>query len=241
MKNSGRLSLLILVLGLFLFLGILFRSYLLDYLVFPVAILFWYLWRILSSFDQAFYWGALVISALLYSFFIVLFRWLRRPVTLEQIPPPNSNATLENVRYWRTTILVTQDEMDNPNILKRNLGKMLASICVSKEPGSSSQEVYKALRLLNRSLPEQMDSELQGISLPKSMHAFLFPEESDARTGHSIGNTLQAVRQAPRNLMRRLTGRDVADYYQSIEEVIELMESSMEINHDQDTSDTSDH
>jgi hypothetical protein len=247
MKNFGRLSLILILLGLLFFLGILFRAFLLDNLVRPVAVLFWFLLRILSSVDQVYYWGTLVFATLGYVFYSLFLRRPKRPAVFEQTPPSRANATLENVHYWRTTILVTLDEIGKPNILKHNLGKMLASIYVSKEPGSSSLEVYKALRLINRPLPEQMTSELHRISLPEGMYAFLFPEESPARaadsawSGNFFGKVFHTIWQTPRNLMRKWTGRDVADYYKSIEEVVALMESSMEINHDQKTIDTPDH
>jgi hypothetical protein len=218
MKISGRQSLLLLLLLVFLFLGILFRSYFLDYLVRPVAILVWYIWRILTSVDQAIYWGILVFSALTYTFISIILRRLRGLAPLEPTPSSGSNATLENVRYWRTTILVTQDEIEKSNILKRDLGKMLAAMLASKQAGTSNWQVYNALKL-------------HQIPLSEPIYAFLFPDESSGPR-RNIKQILKNIWQTPRSWIRRWTHRDVMEYYQSIDQVIAFMESSMEIQYD---------
>jgi len=199
-----------------LFLGILFRSYLLDYVVLPVAILLLYVWRIIRSVDQAIYWSGLLFLALSYAAFHVFFRQLQKPAALLQTPPSSSNATLENVRYWRTMILVTHDEIEKPNMLKREMGKMLASMLATKLNGNSTVvETYNALK--QRQIP-----------LPEHIYAFLFPEESSG-TERTFKQVLQAIRQTPRRWVRKWTNRDMAEYQKTIEEVIAFMEASMEI------------
>jgi hypothetical protein len=225
MKNTGRVSLILLLLGLLFILGILFRAYILDYLVMPVTTLLWYLWRILSTVDQAFYWGTLVFLALLYITFSVFLRQFLKPESSLPAPPPASNATLENIHYWRMTILVTKDEMAESNILKRKLGKMLATMYASKQAGASTMEFYEALNTHH-------------IPLPDHVYTFLFPDESIAAR-RSFAQVLRSLWQVPRNWIRRWTKQDVAEYYQSIDQVIALMESTMEIENDAEPIKTS--
>jgi hypothetical protein len=223
MRFSSRLSLLILLLGFFFFLGILFRSYLLDYFVTPVAVVLLVFWRIVLSVHQAIYWGILIFSASFYA----LLRLSQRPVALEQTSPPLSNATLDNINYWRTSILLTLDEIEKPNVLRRNLGTLLAEIVASKQPGTTQFEIYDALKL-------------HQIPLPEPIYAFVFPvEPSPSR--RSFKQVLQSIQQTPSKWVRRWTGRDVAEYYQSIQDVLAFMESSLEIKHDDGPFDAPNH
>jgi len=223
MKLSNRLSLLILLLGLFLFLGILLRSYLLDYFVAPVAMVLLVLWRIVLSVHQAIYWGILIFAVLFY----VFLRLLQRPVALEQVSHPTSNVTLDNINYWRTLILFAHAEIEKPNALKHDLGRMLAMVYALKQPETAQFEIYDALKL--RQIP-----------LPEHIYAFVFPAEPSP-SARSFWQVLQTIRQTPRKWARQWTGRDVADYDQSIQDVITFIESSLEMNHDDGPFDTPDH
>jgi len=111
--------------------------------------------------------------------------------------------------------LVTQDEIEKPNMLKRELGKMVASMLAYKQSGSSTVETYEALKR-------------HKIPLPENIYAFLFPEESSV-AGRTFKQTLQAIWQSPRRWVRRWTNREMADYHHSIEQVIAYMESSVTI------------
>ena len=223
MKFSNRLSLLVLLLGLALFLGILFRSYLLDYFVAPVAVVLLVLWRIVLSVHQAIYWGILIFAVVSY----VFLRLLQRPVAHEQVSQPASNVTLDNINYWRTLILYSHSEIEKPNALKHDLGRILARVYASKQPEATQFEIYDALKL--RQIP-----------LPEHIYAFVFPAEPSP-SGRSFRQILQTLRQAPGKWARRWMGRDVADYDQAIQDVLAFIESSLEMNHDDRPFDTPDH
>ncbi len=227
MRLSPRLSISLLLLGLLLCLGILFRSYLLEYLVQPVAILFMVLWRVIRSVHQGVYWGLLSFSALTYASYQLFFRRLKKPPAHEEPRPSGTNVTLENVRYWRTMILVTQDEIDKPNILKRELREMLASVLANKQPGSSTVEMYNALKQ-------------HKIRLPENIYAFLFSEGSPVPR-RTIVQILRVLWQAPLRWVGRGKSREVADYHRSIEQVIAYMESCMEIQNDPEPIESLEH
>ena len=215
MKLTRRTLLIILLLGLVLPAGVLFRAFLLDNFVRPVALVLWLIWRVLLSIDQKIYWSLLIFTALFYIFIHLARRLAENQTTA---PPPDSNLTLDTVDFWRTSIGLTSDENVRVNILKQNLGEMLASMYASRQNEASHWEVYEALQ--------------QGkIPLPEHIYSFLFPPKplEGKRTFRQI---LQTIRQAPGRWVRQWTGSAAADYHRSIEEVLTFMESSMEIKHD---------
>ena len=211
MKKSQRILLVFLILGLLLCLGILFRDFILDNLVRPISLLLWILQRVLQSVDQNVYWGVLLFAGLIF----VLLRLGRGPTIEERTPPPDTFSALENVKYWRTAIMVTHDETTEVNVLKRYLGKMLATAYAVREPGRANLEIYNALKL--RQIP-----------LPEPVYTFLFPGSLPA-SGKTFRQVLQSIRQAPRRWAHRWSGRDLQEYYQSIEEVLAFIESTLEV------------
>lgn len=214
MKLSRRITLIVLILGLLFFLAVLFRSFILDNFVRPVSLMFWMGLRVLQSIDQNIIWGLVLFFAVIF----LLLRLGREPAAFESNRPPAPNTTLENVNYWRTAILVTHDEITELNVLKRYLGKMLAAVYAAKQPGSANLEIYNALK--------------QGdILLPEPVYAFLFPAAPPA-AGRSFRRVLASIRDFPRKWSRRWSGRDVEEYYASIEEVLTYVESTLEIKHD---------
>jgi hypothetical protein len=215
MTLSRRAALLLLLLGLALLLGFFFRTFLLENLIRPVALVVLLFQRVVQSVDQHVYWYILIASAVIYLF-------IRFALTLTAPPPETpveSNVTLDSINQWRVLIPLADEAADRPNILKQNLGRILTTIYSSREPDTVQWEVDEALRV-------------RRIALPESIHAFLFPaalvEESSP-----FRRILRAIRRAPQTLVRRWTGRDADEYYRSVEEVIRYMEFSMEKKHDE--------
>jgi hypothetical protein len=223
-KMSRRTSLFLILLALCLLIGILFRDFVRDNFVTPIAVMLLVFWRIALSVDQKYYWGALILAAGLYALYCLQ---AQRPAVVDQTRPPDANTSLENVNHWRTWILLTSDELRMSNILKRDLGRLLVAMYALKQPGTSSFEIHKALYL--RQIP-----------LPEHIYAFLFPAvPSDSR--RSLSQILQTVWQTPGEWVRRWTGRDVAEYYESIEDVLTILESALEIKHDEENLDNRNH
>ena len=217
MKNSRRIFWISLILGLILLVGLLFPSFIQDNFVTPIALVLWLFWRIFQSIDQEIYWVLLILSALAY-FFARLYRQTQKPVTFEQTPPPNANATLDELNYWRLAIRIACDETGkHNNTLEHNLGKVLAALYASKQPHVAQFEIYDALKL--RQMP-----------LPEDIYAFLFGTEASGR--RSVKQILHNLWNLPRKRIRRWTGREAAEYYQSLEQALKFMESVLENNHD---------
>ena len=214
---------IIILLGLSLLLGILFHSFILDNIIKPVALVFWVFRRILLSVDQKIYWGLLIFSAMA----VVFFRLTRSFSTEESSPPPGSNATLMEIDSWRTSIYLTGEEIEKFNTLKQELGWTLVSLYALHQPGKAQWEIYEAIKQ-------------QQIPLPLPIYDFLFPGEPSGGK-RSFRQILQIIWGAPGKWARRSTGRDLAEYYQSIESVITYIESLKETKHDDRQFDTSIH
>jgi hypothetical protein len=223
MKISRRSSLIILLLLLIALLGIQLRAIILTTFILPIAAMFWLFWRLLITVDQPVYWGFLIFSAVVYAFI----RLTKGPHVYNQTHQPDPNTALETMSYWRTSMLVTRDEIEGPNILKSNLGKMLASLYAVQQPETPPYAIYSALKQ-------------HQIHLPKRAYDFLFPQEASG-SWRSFQKILHFVLQAPKKWIRKKTGRDVAEYFQAIDEVVNLMESLMEIKEDDNHSNANNH
>ncbi len=218
MKIPRRTVLIIaFILGLFLLVGFSFPSFVQDNLITPIALVLWLCWRILRSVDEQFYWIALIFAAVIYCL-ARLYRWAYVVDTFEQTRSPDSNAALEQISYWRTSILLTGFEIGPSNRLGRKLAKMLADLYASKQLHVAPHEIYTALE--QRQMP-----------LPEPVYTFLFPAQSSGAK-RSIKQILHNLRDIPRKQIRRWTGREKAEYYQLLDQVLKFMESVMENEHD---------
>ncbi len=223
MKTTQRITLIVLILGILVCLGILFRDFLFENFIRPISLMVWILLRVLSSVDQNIYWGVLLFAGLI----LLLLRLGRTPGGAEQEPPPDTFSALENIQYWRTAIMVTHSEMTEVNVLKRYLGKMLATAYAVNTPGRANLEIYNALKL--RQIP-----------LPEPVYAFLFPGVLPT-SGRSLRQVLQSIRRLPQRWARRLSGRELDEYYKSIEEVMAYIESTLEVKNDDEESNSHHH
>jgi len=214
---------MIILLFFSLLLGILFHSFILDNIIKPVALVFWVFRRVLLSVDEKIYWGLLIFSALA----VVFFRLTRLSPYEEPPPPPASNTVLREINSWRTLIWLTGNEIEKFNTLKQDLGWTLVSLYALHQPGKAQWEIYEAIKH-------------QQIPLPTYIYDFLFPGEPSG-SKRSFRQILQIIRRTPGKWARRWTGRDLAEYYRTIESIITFMESLKETQYDDRHFDTSIH
>jgi hypothetical protein len=212
-KISRRVLIIALILGPFLLIGFMFPSFIQDNFVTPIALVLLLGWRIVESIDQQIYWYLLICAAALYAF-IRLYRLVQMPDTFEQTRSPDSNAALEQINYWWISLRLTDFRRDRSGGLQRSLAHMLAASYASKQLHVTQYEIYDALE--QRQLP-----------LPEPIYTFLFPAQSSGAK-RSIKQLLRDLRDIPRRQIRRWTGREKAEYYQLLEQVLKFMESVME-------------
>jgi hypothetical protein len=218
LKISRRTVLIIaFILGLFLLVGFSFPSFVQDNFIMPIAFVLLLCWRIVQSVDQQVYWVGLIFLVVFYGL-IRLYCWAYGVDTFEQTQSLDLNVALEKIRYWRTSILLTDFKIDRSHILARNLTNMLTAIYASKHLHVTQYEIYRALE--QRQMP-----------LPEPVYVFLFPAQSSSAK-RSVKQMLRSLWDFPRKQIRRWTGRERAEYYQVLDQVLKFMESVMENKHD---------
>ena len=202
-----------------LFMGLLFWPFILNEIIIPTSLAAWVLVRIfVLSVDQEYYWVAIVFIA-------AVFLYLRL------LPPPHptiqsedfqhSNAAMRTLDYWRSLFNLTDQRVQDDQVLKKELAHLLLSFYATKQRTSADFRLYDALQ--------------QGkIPLPEQIHAFLFPEEPQP-AGSLIANIrglVQSIRNTPRKWIRRWTGQETAERYRMIDEILCFMETSLEMKND---------
>jgi hypothetical protein len=213
MNLSRRAAWLLLLLGVGLFLGFLFRAFIVTNVVVHIAMLLLLFWRLLLSIHQAVYWGLVIGSALGLAFY----RLVQVERHKEEQSVPVSGSALKVVNYWRLSLQLASDGGRSATSLKHELSHKLVTMYAMKQPEADPFTIHEALRL--RQLP-----------LPDTVHTFLFSNEVQ-ETKLSWRQRLRQLADKPGKWFRHWTGRDKAEYYQAVEETITFMEAFMEIEH----------
>ena len=205
MKNLNRYFILFIVLGFLLGFVLYFRSFLIDNIIEPVAMLFWAIWRIATSIDQHIYWAVLIVL------------WLLSMLRLVPSEKGDSLAPAYNyeyrplcrVEYWRLLIKDgTRGKVKAEN-LRDALKDLLCSIITQ----------------IDRTYPANLEQRVasEPTPLPFAAHLFLFPPEKKNRL-HLFFHLPQWFQKWVRNFYPQ-DNHPMSD-------VLSWMEFVMEINHD---------
>jgi hypothetical protein len=140
--------------------------------------------------------------------------------TQTQLPSQASfetNSTITNISYWRGLFLYSRQDVLEDKNLKRQLTHLLTALYALRQGASNDFRMYDALQ--------------QGtIPLPENIHTFLFPPEPVS--GGPLKKFLQTIRKTPRRWIRQWTGQEKAEHYHMIDDVLNFIETSLEINND---------
>jgi hypothetical protein len=215
MNISRRVALSFLMAAIVLFVGMLFWPFILNNIIKPTALVLWLLLRILVlSVDQKYFWYAAIFVA-------VIFLWRLLPKEQSAIQSEahrETNATIINIRYWRVLFTYNGQDVRDEKILKRELMHLLTTLYASKQSTSNNFGIYDALQ--------------QGeIPLPEHIHTFLFPAEPQ-ELGGPIKRFIQSMQKTPRKWINQWTGQEQAEHYRLINEVLDFVETSLEIKND---------
>jgi hypothetical protein len=214
---------LLLVGGFFLLLVLIFQQIIIANVVLPVATLIWVLLRIfVFSIDQHVYWWLLIGVLLL----VPLIRELRktRPYDDPDLST-TSNPWLERVDSWRGSILADEREAAPRSRVRRDLAWLLAGLYATGRQQSADAEIKAALQTGKTDVPD-------------ALRAFLWPTERPPRPpflkdpAGFVLHVMGSLRAAAVRLVRRLTGREAAEYYQAIELALAHLETSLEMRND---------
>lgn len=121
MNISKRVVISSLVFVFVLSAGLLFWPFILNNIIKPTALTVWFLIRMLVlSVDQIYFWWAIILVAL-----ILLFRFLPEElIAIQSDDHRASNATIENIEYWRDRFTY-----DNQNTWNKKISDRILYIC----------------------------------------------------------------------------------------------------------------
>ncbi|MCX6031490.1 MAG: hypothetical protein NT169_19595 [Chloroflexi bacterium] len=232
MGKNRRLLILLLFVGLLLFLGLVFQQFLLANFILPAATVAWLFLRIfVLSIGQQVYWWLLILLIVL----LALIRLFWGAGTIESYQLSDSNPTLDRVSHWRTSILLDLHETGERNILKRDLMWLLTTLHTTRQHGSANYEIEAAINQHQIPVPETIYTFL-------CVHEPMAPRQAFLK--HPVGSikqTLRSIRLAPKKWIRRWSGREAVEYYRAIDEVLILLETSLEMKYDDESVGTHDH
>jgi hypothetical protein len=205
--------------------GLIFWPFLLKEVIQPVATVIWLMLRLfVLSIDQIVFWWLLVAAIVIY----ITYRLLRlssAPVAAGE--PNETSSPLDPVKLWQASIQAGAQQVGESPV-KHRLTWLLTNTYASRQQAGPSYQVREAF-------------EQRQIPIPDTVYQFLFPASAARAKASFWKDPLRAVRQALltfpgklRSRLRRWGGQEKAEYYRSIDEVLSMMENSLEISHDDD-------
>ena len=212
MEKFKKTILPFLMLALLVGLFISFRSFLMDYIIQPIALLLWAVWRIISSVDQNIYWIALIVFCTTLVIRLIPSEKDNSPSLAysHTYKPPN------RVEYWQTLI----DESilgKNKSEYLRNRIKELSMTVISQVEQTAEMDADK---MIATGIP----------SLPPAARQYLFPPNGKDGIS-SIKDQLDNNVFVPRCL-RRWQRRYIQQNTAMLDEILTWMETELEISNE---------
>ncbi len=211
MKSHWRLVVFAAVLGVLILLGLVFAPFVVDTLLMPLATTLWLLLRLfVLSIHQKYFWTLLIFAMIVWA----LYRLSPQLQVKEEEPDLEFNATLDEIRTWRIDLINSPTTELGQFATRRELVRMLVSLYLPRQHGAIYMDV-------------EADLKEGRIPLPENLYTFLFPKETPADK-RPLLRELRKLSQAPARLLRRWTGREAADYYRAVDDVLSFIENSLE-------------
>jgi hypothetical protein len=203
LQNNWRpLLVLSLVLGLIIY----FQSFLITNIIEPIAVLFWALWRIISSVHQNYYWTILILISSMLLIHFIPFR-----KNTSGLAYPEERSAPNRVEDWLRLMDNASDGTSETEYLRDSLKRLLISIY--------QVERSHAIKVDEAVIPE-------AALLPESVHRYLFA----AKRKHD--RRRQILLFIPK-WFRRWVSQAFQIDNSAIEDTLTWMESMMEISNDQ--------
>lgn len=213
MKKVDRVLALLLLAALLILAGLAFGPAILSAFILPLAGQLWAFLRVyVLCIDQEELWYYFVLALSLF----LCYRLLRSlsSASLEAEPEPSSpdpNAALGELKHWRFQFAgMTGDDRERAQA-RRELARLLVS-------------AYAARNRVEADFPLLESFRSGRIPLPAPVHSLLFGEEKDEGPSN-IARRLEAW-------LRRVSGREDADYRRAIEACLDYIESRLEMGDD---------
>ena len=218
MDSHKRYILLLFVLISLAGIAVGFRSFFMVNIIEPIAVLFWAFWRIVISVNQNIYWIILIVSC-----FMLVLRLI--PIENDNLPNPAYTYKYKSpnrVEYWQTLIKESILGMEESERLRVNLENLLT--LVNAKPGQTGS---KDSDEVNANGQRQLSLRAK---------RFLFPQKRSEGT-LSLEYRFDIKSLIPKRLQRR-SGKFVPQDTTAIADILEYMETEMEMSHDGQSLDT---
>lgn len=215
MKISRRVIVSFLAAVIVLFVGLLLWPFILNSIIKPMALVVWFLLRILIlSVDQEYFWIIMILVAVIF-----LFRLLPREQPSPQpVDFSRPNTTINRIGYWHFLFTYDGRNVQEDKVARQELIRLLTSFYASKQRIANNFGIYEALQ--------------QGeIPLPEKIYAYLFPQEIQDSTG-LIEKFFRSFRMTPQKWIYQWSGKAKAEHERMISEVLNFLETSLEIKND---------
>ena len=210
MDEFKKTALPFLILTLLVGLLISFRSFLMDNVIEPVALLCWAVWRIISSVDQNIYWIALIVICT-----ILVVRLI--PSEKDNSSSPALNQTYKppnRVEYWQTLIDEAMLGKNKSEYLRYRMKELVMSIIAEVEQPATTE------------VNEMIATKIPSLSL--AAHQYLFPPDENHGTSPMKIRTNITV-FSPKWL-RRWQRKYTHQNNVVLDEILKWMETELEIN-----------
>jgi len=206
MKQLNRITIPLFVLFLLVGLMIGLRSYLLDYLIKPIALLAWGVWRTLHSVDQQFYWILLVIICGGLVFRLIPF-WSRQKVKQVYRYAYRPPSQLE---YWQALFRDSLSKGNGRDQLRSSLKELAITLMAQdgkSDPSDAEMRISQKISLL-----------------PPQVRDYLFPP------GQVDGIFTRNVQK--RAWYRKIMFKKQPKEYIFMDATLQWMETELEIDHE---------
>jgi hypothetical protein len=157
-----RFAFFIFILGIILFLGLIFSAWVVPHIVAPVAETIWLFLRvIILTVDQVYYWNLLGITLVIW----VIFRLARRKSSIVSEENTVRYEAISHVKNWYEALASSKRDDTARNFARDKLLQLVISHYAAKQLNSNQPEIRQAI-------------EQHRLILPDTVYNFLFPTES---------------------------------------------------------------
>lgn len=205
MNKVGRVILLIFIVGLILFVGLIFSGWVVPNIVRPAAETVWLFLRVfILNVDQAYYWNILTIAITIW----VIYQFARRKVPVQRKDAAVRNEAANNLKNWQEFINYERQDDSLRGIARDKLLRLVISHYAVGQPSIDQADI-------------RQDLEQHQLPLPDSVYGFLF----QSRPGTTYDSFKEIFFLPFRRWQRRITGQEKLEFNHMIDELIDFMNS----------------
>lgn len=205
MTKVERIILFIFILGLILFVGLIFSGWVVPNIVQPAAQTIWLFLRMsILIVDQVDYLSIFTIAIVIW----VIYRFARKIVPVRQEDATISNEAINNLKNWQEFINYAHQDGSLRGIARDKLLRLVVSHYAVGQPSVDQVDI-------------RQDLEQHRLPLPDSVYGFLF----QSKPGTTKDSIKEILFQPLRRWQRRITGQEKLEFNHMIDELIDFMNS----------------